>query len=42
MHRRAGIQVVESDLTQADSVFFLVRKVHQLDLIHNVCMHVYI
>ena len=35
-HRRADIQVVVSDLTQADSVFSLVKELRHRDLIHKV------
>ena len=37
--RRADIQVVVSDLTQADSVFSLAKELRRRDLIHKVTRH---
>jgi hypothetical protein len=44
--QRADIQVVVSDLTQADSVFSLVDELRRRDLLHKVtisivCMYVF-
>ena len=38
--QRADIQVVVSDLTQADSVFSLVDELRRRDLLHKVTMSI--